>query len=372
MIKTLRHPWLAATLAVGMLMMATLAPTIAAAQSSNATSLTITPPFFEINVNPGDIWSSSIRVVDTNPTDLAVRDSVMGFAPSDDEGHGTFVDPTTLTNNADSLTNWIVLGNPSITVPRGGAVDVPFSIVVPKDASPGGHYAAILIGTTPQGGGDEGSHVGVSSYISALIFVSVSGDIQEAGNIQEFSVDKPLYQNPDVNFTIRFTNTGDVHLRPAGYVTIYNAFGKERGSVGVNEGNDLGYVLPSSTRQFVVSWQGDASLLDIGPYTAVVTLAYGSNGEKSVSDTITFWVLPIAKIIELLLIVLAVGAGLFWMVRRFMRRMLQREMMRYGGMPMPPRPTRSHNAHQNDYQANDVDASASKRTVDLRKHHHEE
>ncbi|HUZ93129.1 MAG TPA: hypothetical protein VNG29_04000, partial [Candidatus Paceibacterota bacterium] len=48
------------------------APLVSRAQANDAVALTITPPFFEFNANPGDSWSSSIRVVNTNPGSLPV------------------------------------------------------------------------------------------------------------------------------------------------------------------------------------------------------------------------------------------------------------------------------------------------------------
>ena len=297
------------------------------AQTVAATSLTITPPFFTLNLSPGDVWASAIRVVNTNTSNLPVIASVTGFAPSDDAGHGTFVKISDLTNDADALANWIIVSPSAAVVPSGGATDIPFSVAVPKDASPGGHYAAILVGTQPEGSsGASGSHIGISSFISALIFVRVAGNVQESGNIEEFSTDKNLYKDPNVGFAFRFVNTGNVHVRPVGEIQIYNAFGREVGSVPINEGGGLGYVLPSSTRKFDATWQGSSNLWDIGEYTAVLTLAYGANGSKSVSQTLTFWVLPWDRLLEDALgLLLIVGAFIFFL-RRSIRKMLAREM----------------------------------------------
>lgn len=336
-------------------------PCAVSAQTTSAVALTITPPFFELNVNPGDSWASSIRVVNTNAADLPIRASVTGFAPSDDQGHGNFIDPSMLTNDPNALANWIVLSNPAVTVPRDGAIDVPFSITIPRDASPGGHYAAVMIGTAPTGGA-SGSHLGVSSFISALIFVRVSGDIKEAGSIEEFSTDHSSYESPDVQFALRFANTGNVHVRPVGQIQIYNAFGKERGKIDINQDGNLGYVLPSSTRRFDVAWHSDMSLLDIGQYTAVVTLAYGNNGEKSVSETTTFWILPIKNMIGWLLGGLLIGGLIVFILRRLIRKMLAREMSKYGGPTPPPAP------HYNSSGANrEQKKERSDNVIDLRR-----
>ena len=319
-------------LALGML----AAPLLSRAQSTDAMALTITPPFFEINANPGDGWSSSIRVVNTNPTDLTVHATVVGFGASDDLGHGTFIDPTTLASDTDALSNWIILSSPSVTIPRGSAGDLPFTIAVPYGASPGGHYAAILIGTTPLGAAASGSYIGVSSYISALVFVNISGNVIEQGSVQQFSTDHSYYEKPNVNFTVEFQNTGNTHTRPQGDIQIYNAFGKEQADLPINQQQTLGYVLPSSSRIFTASWSSPGSLLDIGQYTAVVTLTFGSDKKQSVSDTITFWILPIWNILEVLFGVLAAAAICVFFLKRVVRGLLAKEMARYG--PVPPSP----------------------------------
>lgn len=323
---------------------AMFAPAVSFAQSTaptaDATSLTITPPFFELNVSPGDSWSSSIRVVNTNPSDLQVHAVVMGFAASDDQGHGNFVPLADLAGNEDALANWVTVSSPSVTVPRGGSADVPFSISVPQDAAPGGHYGAILIGTgspVPQAGI---SQVGVSSFISALIFVDVAGNVNESAQIREFSTGRFTYETPDVHFAVRVQNDGNVHVRPFGMIQIYNVFGKLRGEVPINATGNLGYVLPSSTREFDVEWQGTPSLLDSGPYTAVVSLAYGENGVNSVSATTEFWIVPIGQILEVLFGVLLLAAIFIFIVRRSVRKMLASEISKYGGAP-PVRPASS-------------------------------
>ncbi len=319
-----------------------IVPLRAHAQAVDATSLTITPPFFTINVSPGDVWASSIRVVNTNPGNLPVVASVMGFRPTDSKGHGMFIRLSSLASDTDALANWITVSPSSAVVPPDGAVDIPFTITVPRNASPGGHYAGILIGTQPLNAtataSIDGSHIGISSFISALIFVTVSGDIKEAGSIQEFATDKSFYQHPNVDFSVLFANTGNVHVRPVGQIQIYNMFGREVGTVPINQQGDLGYVLPSSTREFDEQWQGPGSLLDIGQFTAVLTLAYGTDGTKSVSQSLMFWVLPVGQLVEDAIILLLIVGGFIFFLRRYVRKMLEREMGHYGARPAPPPP----------------------------------
>ncbi|MGB7958166.1 MAG: hypothetical protein WCF77_05020 [Minisyncoccia bacterium] len=346
-------------------------PLLSRAQSADSTSLTITPPFFELNVNPGDVWSSSIKVVNTNASDLQVHAVTMGFVASDDQGHGNFIPMSQLADDGEALANWITVSGAPVTVPRGGSADVPFTINVPADASPGGHYAGILIGTGAPAPQPGMSQVGVSSFISALIFVRVSGDVTESANIQEFSADRSYYQTPDVRFSVRVQNTGDVHVRPVGMIEIYNAFGKERGEIPINQTGNLGYILPSSSREFDVSWQGVPNLLDIGPYTAVLSLAYGENGTKSVTRTIEFWILPIGQIFEVLFAVLAAVLLFIFTIKRVVRRMLTNEMSKYGGVPVAssPRPPKERKWHFGPQKKESLPPREPDGVIDLRNPH---
>ncbi len=342
---------------------ALLLPAVSFAQSADSTSLTITPPFFELNVSPGDSWSSSIRVVNTNATDIQVHAIVMGFAASDAEGHGNFIPLSNLSGDSDALANWVTVSPSPITVPRGGATDVPFSISVPSDASPGGHYGAILIGTGAPTVASGTSQVGVSSYISALIFVSVAGNIVNSAQITQFSTDKGAYQAPDVHFAVRVQNDGNVHVRPVGFIQIYNAFGKKRGEIPINQSGSLGYILPSSTREFDVEWQGTPSLLDIGPYTAVVSLAYGENGIDSISETVGFWIVPIWQILEVLFVALIISLLFIFIVRRSVRKMLANEMSRYGEIPPSQPEQKKASEKKNNLSSGGHDSG----TIDLRR-----
>jgi hypothetical protein len=183
----------------------------------------------------------------------------------------------------------------------------------------------------------------ISSYVSSLIFVRIKGQATESGRIREFTTTNSLYQDPNVDFTLRFENTGNIHVKPAGSITIYNVWGKERGQVLINDQDaNFGNVLPQSIRRFKFSWSGEQSLFDIGPYSAVVTLNYGEEGKKSVSATAYFWVVPVVPVAIGLGSLLAFLLLLAWLIRRYIKRALTLEHMRYGAISTsttpPPRP----------------------------------
>jgi hypothetical protein len=299
-------------------------------------SVTVTPPLIQLTIGPGESWSSSIKVVNNNDYEVTYYTQLVDMQASGEDGRSTFI-PLINESQEDpilqsfALARWIHVSSDPITIQPGASADVPFQIQVPSNAEPGGHYAAILIGTEPGALAQQGSLMKVSSFVSSLIFVRIKGDALESGRIREFSTGQSIFQTPAVDFTLRFENTGTTHLRPAGSVTIYNMWGKERGKVLINDQDaNYGNVLPQSIRRFQFSWEGEQSLFDIGPYSAVVTLSYGESAKKNASATVYFWIVPLVPVSLALASILLSILLITWFIRRYIRRALMLEKERFG------------------------------------------
>jgi hypothetical protein len=199
-----------------------------------------------------------------------------------------------------TLARWIEIAPGPFFVPREKSIEVPFSVRIPRDAPPGGHYAAILVGTQPSAETIEGASVSISSFVSSLLFVRIKGAVVEDGDIREFLAERNFYQKPNAAFTLRFENKGNVHLKPQGDITIYNMWREERGKIPINQKTDLGNVLPKSIRKFTFEWQGKESLFEAGRYRAVATLTYGKENLQNVYRATSFWVVPVVPVAVIL------------------------------------------------------------------------
>jgi hypothetical protein len=294
--------------------------------AQEALSVTITPPLFQLTVGPGESWSSSVKVVNNNSYPVSYAAQVVDFEAQGETGQGKFVPLIeTFANepkSGDSLGSWIEISKDPITIEAGESAQIQFTVRVPESADPGGHYAAIMIGPSSEDR-ESGSHMKVSSFVTSLLFVRIKGEVVESGRIREFGTERTLYQRPEANFVLRFENTGNTHLRPQGSITLYNMYGKERGQVLINEKSNFGNVLPRSIRKFQFSWSGEESLLDIGRYSAVVTLGYGENGKQNTSATTYFWVVPLVPVSITLGIALFFLLLMTWLIRRYIRRALR-------------------------------------------------
>jgi membrane protein implicated in regulation of membrane protease activity len=92
----------------------------------------------------------------------------------------------------------------------------------------------------------------------------------------------------------------------------------------------FGNVLPATTRRFTFVWEGEKSLLDIGRYSAVVTLSFGEDAKQNISAKNYFWVVPIVPVAITLASVLFFIILVAWLIRRYIRRALTVERERLG------------------------------------------
>jgi len=290
--------------------------------SANQT-ITITPTLFNAKVVPGQIWSSNIKVVNPNNYPLTIYAESVNFF-SDDETGRPFFTPKLL-NEApqNTLAEWVVINSNAIVIQKGQSITLPFSIKIPNDAPPGGHYAAITVGTKPpEISRTDQSLVTASQVVASLLFIKVDGDIVEKSSIREFRAVKGITQSPENSFSLRVQNEGNVHIQPQGEISIYNMWDAKRGTIPINQQTQYGSVLKESIREFNFAWKSDSHPFDIGRYKAMVTLGYGDEDRQFITSTTYFWVIPYTVILTTVVILFSFGYFLSLMIRIYIRRVL--------------------------------------------------
>ena len=239
-------------------------PRMTFAAGEQSLTITLTPPLFQVTQSAGTDWKSVMRVVNSNNYDIVVSVSTMDFHPDGESGNPVFDDlKASDSGDPHRMSGWIDVPQGALTIKRGSTSEIPFTIHVPENADPGGHYAAMLVATRAEDVTGQ-SGAGVSSAISSLVFLRVPGNVVEKGSIRDFYSNDGIIQSPDARFVLRFENEGNVHLVPQGEILITNMWGKERGKVNINESSTFGNVLPNSTRKFEFHWQGESNPFEAG------------------------------------------------------------------------------------------------------------
>ncbi len=305
-------------------------------ESVTPLSLTIAPPYTNIILAPGTRWQSVLEVTNGSTYPVTVRARVRDVRPGS-EGGVIFVERGS-TPTPYALATWVQVPLVPLVIQPAQTVALNYAIDIPHDAEPGGHYAALLVESEPEGGVEA---VRVSTALSSILLVRVSGEVEESGYIQSFEADDIVSRAQVGRFHLRFTNTGNVHIEPRGDIRILNMFGRERGRLTVGQADAFGPVLPRSTKDYVFSWEGDPGFLDIGVYRARAELRYGEIGIHDVYETAYFFIFPVVPTL-----LLCGGALLFLYLLKRIVRAMSLEMIAEvrQSTPMPPHHARERKA----------------------------
>jgi hypothetical protein len=259
------------------------------------TSLTIIPPKFELFANPGDTMTETIRVKNNSDTPQTYGILIEDFSSAGEEGQVVLEEDEKTANY--SLKNWIEPSSRNVVIQAGEETTFPFTITVPKDAEPGGHYASVLF---QLGGPTVEGVTNVKHRIGALVLLRVSGNVVEKAQIESFDAPQFSKKSP-VIFTLRVKNEGTTHINPAGTVIITDMFGKKVDEIPLMSAN----VFPGAVRKMLTSWDKPGV---IGHFTATLVATYGQQNLPLTAATKFTVISPAAAI---LILVALVGGGLF-------------------------------------------------------------
>ncbi|MEX0931672.1 MAG: hypothetical protein WDZ88_02895 [Candidatus Paceibacterota bacterium] len=274
------------------------------AQSS--TGIEIQPSFIEEGVNPGDVYSDVLRIKNLSSEEQTYFLTARNIRELDGSNTPVFADEGEVTEF--EVASWVTIDQDSVIIPAGGEAQVPFSIIVPEDATPGSHLGGIFAGVRPPRLRETGA--GVGFQVGTIISMKISGDVVELARIREFSSDKNIYGSALATFTLSVENQGNILVRPQGFIEINNMFGDTVAELKIND--NAGAVLPKAEREFLVTWEG--TNLSFGRYQINAGLVYGEYGRKNIEASMFIWVLPMKVILPfiggLLFLVLVMYIGI--------------------------------------------------------------
>ena len=275
--------------------------------------ISIQPSIFEEHLDPGEEYSSAVRVKNTTASPQVYYVHARDVRKLSDTGQPLFAEPGE--EISLGVASWISLPEGPINVGADQTVEIPFTIIVPQDAAPGNHLGGIFVG--PKAEKLDVIGAGIGFQVVPLINIQISGNLVEKAEIHSFSTEKLLYGKPVVMFTTIVSNGGNVAVKPRGPIEIKNMFGKTVGSVSVNDTDGL--VPPFGERVFTSEWEDDENIF-LGRYIATVTLVYGQEERTTIYRSISFWILPMNIILPVVLSLLIFVLGVYGIVRMYIRK----------------------------------------------------
>ena len=218
---------------------------------------------------------------------------------------------------------WIVVPEHHVSVPAGQTVEVPFTVDIPADATPGDYAGGVVTSLTVA---DQSANVNVDRRLGIRTGIRVGGDLAPALTVEGLGVDWDgglvpfLFGDATVHYSLH--NTGNVSLTAGEADAVAGPFGW--GEVTAAPGEPAPTLLPGE------SWQRDVSV----PAVAAMGLVWASvtatptvtdaSGSTTDLDPVTASAMGLAVpwpiLVVVLLIVAAVVFGPRWLRARRRRR----------------------------------------------------
>ncbi|MFD3697056.1 WxL protein peptidoglycan domain-containing protein [Streptomyces sp. NPDC058646] len=131
---------------------------------------------------------------------------------------------------------WIALppeAADTVTVPAKGRKDIPFTVKVPADATPGDHVGGIVaLGTAVEGVQQEGKvRVGVKRSVGARIHFRVPGPVTPGLSVEDVRVSRsapllPWVRDARATVSYALVNRGNVVVEPKVTISAEGLFGR--------------------------------------------------------------------------------------------------------------------------------------------------
>jgi hypothetical protein len=206
--------------------------------------------------------------------------------------------------NQNGIGEWTTVSKSPIAIKPNERIDIPFSIHIPKDISPGQYIGGIVLEYGPSAKSPQQSDVCVASgncgqglvsvktRIGSRIYLTIPGKAYETFDLTDFHYYTSLSGQPRFKFTI--VNNGNVTYQPQAEITIRDSAGRIYDSFTKPLGNSM----PGTTIEPVISWDTNKPLFGAFTATAKVNFAkrFALAGEPlhgaAITKTVNFWIIP--------------------------------------------------------------------------------
>ncbi len=305
---------------------------IASAQEISP-KLGVSPHTFELEVERGKVLKDKIKVLNQSEVAIPIAVKITDFTAEEETGQMILDEASQDPSFAPRF--WIKTENPNFILDPGEVEEVNFSIEIPENAEPGGHYATVLF--EPQLPSYYFKEEGIKTIpVIGVIFlfsVEVEGltKPEEPFTIVEFNIPENLHlrrlenlvagtfglfsevraaekeifsivETGHLPFTLRIKNSDIYHIKPEGKLVILANNGKTVGETEIQKTT----ILPGKIRQFPVEFKPElpeklekylpAAISNFisqnllwGKYQAQLTLAVENS---IIKKNIGFWVFP--------------------------------------------------------------------------------
>jgi hypothetical protein len=220
---------------------------------------------------------------------------------------GTVVFSRDTFNNSHGLADAITFPVPQLAIPAYHSQSIGVTITGIKQLAPGGHYAAVLVQSSPLTP-TLGATVTLKESVASLIFLSTAGQGSYSLSLRSLPTVVAGEQLP-INLNLVFTNNGNVQVAPSGYVVITNPFGHLVSKTILNP--DASLVLPNTSRLLQTNLPSSQPVWP-GRYTDRVYYRAINSAHYQVMTQYVYYIGLLGELAVLLVCVVIAGASIVY------------------------------------------------------------
>lgn len=191
-------------IAVGIFLCLIFMHTATATAASPDRGLFITPSRQYVTTTAGQTSAQPFTVANLTKGDMTVVLSVEQFSATDYTYSYVFQPPKE---------NWIHFETTQLALKPGQVQKLSYTIVAPKDATPGGHYFTVFV-TTTLPNGDR-------ARAALVVYLTISGNLTKTSTITGDTFPSVSFGG-DISFTLDLRNTGNTHFFIYNEATVTN------------------------------------------------------------------------------------------------------------------------------------------------------
>ncbi len=249
---------------------------------------------FNYELKPGDTKTDSIIVENNNNAPLAL---LLYGADATHSNQGSFA-LVNRTATQRTVGSWVTFKDSTVTLKPGEKREIPFTITMPANITPGNYAGGIAAETTAvqdqtKSGtsGGTGAGVVISSRLVVKLFIAVPGEKTVKYNWTDFS--RIVAPNNKQRFNFSYSNDGNAAIAVEAKIDFTSLFGDPAEEVKI-PGTTL---LQNEKVTIPYDWDKEPFF---GYYTATATTTFWeydvANNQNinpvNMTKTITFWIIP--------------------------------------------------------------------------------
>lgn len=211
----------------------------------------ISPPKFEFSAEKWERIFKIVKIINQTNKDLLLKWSSEDFIAAWETWKPSFVKAKPWSETM-SLSKWITINNwEKIIVKKWERLEIPFSIQIPNNAEPWGHYWSVFFAPPTS----KQWQVSVVQKIWSLLLVKVNWEIRKEWKVLEIWIDWKektniwefrFLQEFPIPFFTRYENSWNIHLKPKWEIVIYDMFSKKMKNI---------WVIPIVNKYWLKTWE---------------------------------------------------------------------------------------------------------------------